>query len=181
MAHIGKLPPVHRYITGHDETGTSILLNTVPEKVEFKELPDGIAAFGLPYTTSSLPANLSAETDIAAYQQSLIKPPGLIISNGTVVRYVDMPPGVTSPMHRTVSLDYGVVLEGEVELILEKVDGGEKKVLKRGDLCVQRATLHAWRNVSQTEWARMLYILQPCTGLDVTEDLDTIQGVPASS
>jgi len=72
------------------------------------------------------------------------------------MRMVDMPPGALSPMHRTVSLDYGVVLKGEIELIL---DSGEKRLMRQGDLSVQRGTMHAWRNTSSTEWARMLYIL----------------------
>ncbi len=61
-----------------------------------------------------------------------------------------MMPGATSPMHRTVSLDYGVVLEGEVELVL---DSGEVRLLKRGHVAVQRGTNHAWRNASKSEWA----------------------------
>ena len=94
-----------------------------------------------------------------------------------------MSPGLTSPMHRTVSLDYGVVVEGEVELIL---DSGETRILKRGDVCVQRATMHAWRNLSQTEWARMLDILQPTQALEISgvllkEDLGTMTGVRNSS
>lgn len=80
-----------------------------------------------------------------------------MIPGGTVLRLVDMPPGGQSPMHRTVSLDYGVVLDGSVELIL---DSGEKRVMERGDMSVQRGTIHAWRNMSDTAWARMLYILQ---------------------
>ena len=75
-----------------------------------------------------------------------------------------MRPGATSPMHRTVSLDYGVVLEGEVELVL---DSGEKRLMKRGDLSIQRGTIHEWRNTSQTEWARMLYILQEAHPLEI--------------
>lgn len=47
-------------------------------------------------------------------------------------------------MHRTTSLDYGIVLEGEVELIL---DSGERRAMKAGDIAVQRATMHAWRNM----------------------------------
>lgn len=74
-----------------------------------------------------------------------------------MLRIVDMNPGATSPMHRTISLDYGVVLEGEVELIL---DSGESRLLRRGDVAVQRGTNHAWRNVSERTWARMLYVLQ---------------------
>jgi quercetin dioxygenase-like cupin family protein len=53
-----------------------------------------------------------------------------------------MPPGLISPMHRTTSLDYGVLLEGEIELIL---DSGEKKLMKRGDVSIQRGTMHLWR------------------------------------
>lgn len=48
-----------------------------------------------------------------------------------------MGPGLTSPMHRTVSLDYGVVLEGEVYLVL---DSGEERLMRRGDISVQRGT-----------------------------------------
>ena len=67
-----------------------------------------------------------------------------------------MAPGHISPMHQTVSLDYGVVLEGEVKLVL---DSSEEQVLKRGDIVVQRLTNHAWQNASSTEWARMLFVL----------------------
>jgi len=85
-------------------------------------------------------------------------------------------------MHRTVSLDYGVVLEGEVELVL---DSGETRVLRRGDVAVQRATAHAWRNVSATQWARMLFVLVPCAevvvgGRRVGEELGGMEGVRGS-
>lgn len=87
-------------------------------------------------------------------------------------------------MHRTTSLDYGVVLEGEVELIL---DGGEKRVMKRGDICVQRGTNHAWRNCSETEWSRMLYVLTEALpveledGKKLEEDLGGMVGVRKST
>lgn len=94
-----------------------------------------------------------------------------------------MEPGLTSPMHRTTSLDYGVVLEGEVELIL---DSGETRLLKRGDTCVQRVTNHAWRNTSKTQWARMLYVLveakpiQLENGKLLEEELGDMPGVRKS-
>jgi quercetin dioxygenase-like cupin family protein len=75
-----------------------------------------------------------------------------------------MPPGALSPMHRTISLDYGVVLEGEIDLIL---DSGESRHMKRGDISIQRGTNHAWRNRSSTSWARMLYVLQPAEAIVV--------------
>ena len=44
---------------------------------------------------------------------------------------------------------------GEVELIL---DSGETRIMKPGDVAVQRATIHAWRNTSKTEWSRMAFV-----------------------
>jgi len=95
----------------------------------------------------------------------------------------DMEAGHVSPMHRTVSLDYGIVLEGEVELIL---DSGETRAMKRGDVAIQRGTCHAWRNMSDTEPARMIYVLMPSKPLEVAgqslgEDLETMVGVRNST
>ena len=67
-------------------------------------------------------------------------------------------------MHRTQSLDYGIVLEGEVEMWL---DDGTKQVMRRGDVAVQRGTSHGWRNTSETEWGRMFFVLQDCGKVEV--------------
>lgn len=125
---------------------------------------------------------------VRTYENYLSDLPGITISTGTVLRIVDMMPGALSPMHRTVSIDYGVVLEGEVELIL---NSGEKRVMKRGDVSIQRGTNHAWRNVTKAEgggnggWARMMYVLLPVEKLEVGgkvlgEDTGTIPGVRSS-
>lgn len=76
--------------------------------------------------------------------------------NGTVLRMIDFAPDVESPMHRALSVDYGVVLEGELEISL---DSGEKRIMRRGDCCVQRGTAHKWANRSKTEPARALFVL----------------------
>ena len=86
-------------------------------------------------------------------------------------------------MHRTVSLDYGVVIYGEMELVL---DSGETRVMKVGDVAVQRGTNHAWRNTSDTKWARMMYVLQPSLPIEINgkpldEDLGSMEGVRSSS
>jgi quercetin dioxygenase-like cupin family protein len=75
------------------------------------------------------------------------------------------------------------VIEGEIELIL---DSGERRKMIAGDIAIQRGTMHAWRNMSDTNWARMLYILQPSKPLQIggeklVEDLETMQGVRAST
>ncbi|KAF3389465.1 hypothetical protein F1880_004437 [Penicillium rolfsii] len=158
-----QLPPQNRFITTHNEDGKAVFSNQLPDAMP-KQLFNGVP-FGLAYTSNEFPAQLSADADLAKYEANLSKPPGLVINTGTVCRIVDFGPHVESPMHRTVSLDYGVVLEGEVELIL---DSGEKRVLKRGDVAVQRATNHAWRNVTPDHGcARMLYVLTPSEPVQV--------------
>jgi len=96
---------------------------------------------------------------------------------------VDFAPGFDCMMHRTQSLDFGVVLEGTIELVL---DSGETKIMERGDVAVQRATMHAWRNPSETQWARMMFVLQDCEKVELDgqvlkEDLGRgTEGLPAS-
>ncbi|TKA27881.1 hypothetical protein B0A54_16923 [Friedmanniomyces endolithicus] len=84
---------------------------------------------------------MNEDKDLQGYASFLSTPPALIIPGGTVFRVVDFAPGCLSAMHRTVSCDFGEVLEGEVELVL---DSGEIRLLKRGDVTVQRGTNHAW-------------------------------------
>ncbi|KAK0108102.1 hypothetical protein ONS95_002923 [Cadophora gregata] len=98
---------------------------------------------------------------------------------GTVLRYVDFAPSKDPYMHRTESIDYGVVLEGVLELIL---DSGETRIMKRGDVCVQRGTMHAWKNITENDgWARMLFTLISAEkvvvgGQGLGEDLPAMTG-----
>lgn len=146
----------NRFITDHDENGLAIFNTSVPEPIPGQTVECG-DTFYLTYTTSQTPVDFSDKGDIAAYSELLASPPGIVLPGGSVCRIADIRPGGISPMHRTVSIDYGVVLEGEIELVL---DSGELRVMKRGDVSVQRGTNHLWKNRSQTEWARMLYVLQ---------------------
>jgi quercetin dioxygenase-like cupin family protein len=66
---------------------------------------------------------------------------------GTIVHVIDMPPGSVAPMHRTRTIDYGVVLDGEVDL---ELDDGSVVTMRRGDVVVQRGTAHAWHNRSSS-------------------------------
>ncbi|KFA68139.1 hypothetical protein S40285_09078 [Stachybotrys chlorohalonatus IBT 40285] len=182
MALQGLLSHPKRYITTHNEEGRAIIHRSFAPEAPFYELTPKDAEFAQCYVTQGFPVKLGEEADLDVYRGFLSSPPGLVVAQGTVLRYVDMPPGAISPMHRTVSLDYGVVLEGYVELIL---DSGETRILARGDVCIQRGTMHSWRNTSKTEWARMLYILQPINPIEhngqvLTEDYGNMQGVKAS-
>lgn len=176
------LPSINRFITTHNAQGQATFSDAVPEQLSWNQLPNG-AEFSLGYATEQYPVDFNGEKDVSTYQSYLQTPPGLTIPGGTVLRFVDVGPQTTSPMHRTVSLDYGVVLEGEVELLL---DSGESRSMKRGDVAIQRGTNHAWRNPSATNWARMMYVLQESKpvqleGRALGEDYGVgMDGVPSS-
>lgn len=176
------LPSIHRYITTHDDHGKAVFHTSIPERLPL-DPTDQTARFGLGYVTDKSPVDFTGEVDLATYQKYQAKPPGIVIPGGTVLRIVDIAPGQTSPMHRTVSLDYGVVLEGVVELIL---DSGEVRTMNRGDVAVQRGTMHAWRNAAGGDrWARMLYVLQESKPIEVEggklgEDYGGMKGVRPS-
>ena len=171
-----------QFSTDHNEEGKAIFSKKVPEPLDWQTLPDG-AKFSLGYATNKYPVDLNNGADISRYEQYQKELPGITIPGGTVLRLVDVLPGALSPMHRTVSLDYGVVLEGEVELVL---DSGEVRLLKRGDIAIQRGTNHAWRNASKTNPARMLYVLQEALPLEIggkklEEDYGGMSGVKPSN
>ncbi|PNS18791.1 hypothetical protein CAC42_5330 [Sphaceloma murrayae] len=164
------LRKLHRYITDHTEDGKAVISKRFPAELPLTTIPSKQVEFGLQYSTTSFPAKLDG-SDLDTYAQHLKSGPGIAISNGSVIRTVTMAPGHISPMHRTISLDYGIVIEGEVELVL---DSGDTQLLGRGDSVIQRATNHAWRNPSKTEWARMVFVLtgseKPVVGGKVLEE-----------
>lgn len=129
------LPAVQRVVTGHDANGRAIFKSEdlAPTKI----IPSGDAAFLLIWTTATVPADNNDETD------GRERDAGLTLDQGSVIRIVDMLPGKESPMHRTNSIDYGIVLNGEIEL---ELDDGCTKTVREGGIIVQRGTMHRWRN-----------------------------------
>lgn len=79
---------------------------------------------------------------------------------------IDFGPGIESPMHRAISVDYGVVIEGVFELTL---DSGETRIMRPGDVSIQRGTSHKWKNLSGngTMPGRVLWVLLGCTDIVV--------------
>ena len=146
-----------RYITTHDADGKARFSSAIPEPAPVRKVLGGEMEFSLMYTTEGFPISMKNDADMATYEGHIATPPAITIPGGTVCRTVDFPPAYMSPMHRTPSCDFGIVVEGEVELVL---DSGETRLMKRGDVAVQRGTNHAWRNTSGNEWARMVYVLQ---------------------
>ncbi len=66
---------------------------------------------------------------------------GTTLDNGTVFRILELQPGNTPRVHRTDSLDYAVIMSGEIDMELES---GSITHLKAGDVIVQRGTVHNW-------------------------------------
>lgn len=141
------LPPVQRVITGHDSAGRAIFKSE--DVTPTRTIPTGDAAFLLVWTTATVPADNNDEID------GRDRAAGLTLEGGSVIRIVDMLPGKESPMHRTNSIDYGIVLEGEIEL---ELDDGAKKTIRQGGIIIQRGTIHLWRNTTDKP-CRIAFIL----------------------
>jgi quercetin dioxygenase-like cupin family protein len=153
MTHVS--PPYRRVVTGHDAAGRAVFKSDdtfVPQVI-----PTGDAAFSLVWTAPTLPVDNDDETD------GRTRSAGLTLHGGSVIRVVDMLPGGVSPMHRTNSLDYGIVLSGEVEL---ELDDGATKTAGPGTIIVQRGTIHLWRNTG-TVPCRIVFVLTEATPVHV--------------
>ncbi|KAE8153040.1 hypothetical protein BDV25DRAFT_45091 [Aspergillus avenaceus] len=176
-SHTSDLRQPTAHITAHDASGKAIVRSS--DDFAWQRFDDDKMAFSVLYTTSKFPANLNNEADIQSHQATMSGGLGLVNPNGTVFRCVDFAPGYHAIMHRTKSLDYGILIEGQIEMVL---DSGDIRLMKRGDVAVQRGTMHQWRNPSQTEWARMMFVLQDSNTEDVGgEDLGPgLEGLPPS-
>jgi quercetin dioxygenase-like cupin family protein len=141
------LPAVQRVVTGHDAAGRAVFKSE--DLSPTRMIPSGDASFLLVWTTETVPADNNDETD------GRLREAGLTLNQGSVIRVVDMLPGKASPMHRTNSIDYGIVLQGEIELELED---GAKRTVRQGGIVVQRGTSHLWHNTTDRV-CRIAFIL----------------------
>lgn len=151
-----------RIVTGHDTSGKSVVVSDGPTP---KTLDVGTAAFHELWITSRTPVQIAATEAEPTSRPVRVPPP----SSGVIVRFTEMAPGAESPMHRTETLDVGVVLEGETWLLLD--DGSETRV-GVGDAVVQRGTNHAWANRSDKP-VRMVFVL---IDGEITDDLRSATG-----
>jgi quercetin dioxygenase-like cupin family protein len=125
---------LRRVVTGHDDEGRAI--------VAIDEICDNVTsrrpnhASCVVWSTGSFPADNADKTDGAKRAVATTDP------GGTVFRVVQYEPGVAPRNHRTESLDYAVVLSGEIDMELD----GSVVHLRAGDVLVQRGTVHNWVN-----------------------------------
>jgi naringenin degradation protein FdeH len=170
------LKPIRRVVTGHDAQGRSIIAGDAPSPntIAISESPP----FGMTdlWVTHGAPADHAVSGDPAARKIVLEPPP-----RGTIFRVVEFPPDAQIAgtfdrvaafeaigarealdpsaarhpgMHRTHSVDYAIVLAGEIWAVM---DVGET-LLRAGDCLVQRGTNHAWSNRG-TETCLVAFIL----------------------
>jgi len=127
-------PQLRRIVTGHDADGKSIVAIDGPA-----------TQFGAYWQTEGAPADNRTTGDAAQAVRSLEPATG-----GSIFRYAVIPPEDPSiprekrdpGMHKTRTIDYVILLSGEVTLLLDR---GEVN-LKPFDVVVQRGTNHAWIN-----------------------------------
>jgi mannose-6-phosphate isomerase-like protein (cupin superfamily) len=175
---------LRRIVTGHDERGRAVIVadGTPPHTV--RRDSTGTVSWPL-WVADETPASLHGNHDRGVPSPGIAPPIG-----GSVFRIVDFPPvadeaalapalmatamgaehapGGHPPrhplMHRTRTLDYGVVLSGEIDMLL---DDSEVR-LRAGDVIVQRGTNHAWVNRG-SEPCRIAFVLidaRPVEGAD---------------
>jgi mannose-6-phosphate isomerase-like protein (cupin superfamily) len=159
------LSPIRRVVTGKDASGKAIaMIDAVATTVHRRE-ELGVTNTLL-WVTDSVPADLSNREDTSNRKIGVVPPPG-----GTIFRVIEFAPerelkadyetrlrifqglglapeghSCEKPrdptMHRTKTIDYALILSGEIDMLLD-----ESEIhLKAGDVVVQRGTNHAWVN-----------------------------------
>lgn len=173
-------PQIHRVVTGHDDRGHAVILidDVAPNAFYSSTIPGFGAA--VPWLSRE-PVDHTSDVDPVGPGSPTPTFPG---KGETVFRIAEFPPDSAYPdgaeetifdeidgraeaqdgakhsggkhfwFHRTDSLDYAIVLEGEITLL---VDEGEA-TLKAGDVAIQRATSHAWSNRTD-HVARVAFVL----------------------
>jgi mannose-6-phosphate isomerase-like protein (cupin superfamily) len=157
------LKPIRRVVTGHDAHGKSVILSDGPSP-HVLTIPN-VPTFGMTnlWVTDGTPADNTGSRDGAA-RPVVLEPP----AGGTIFRVVEFPPDRTLAgfdrtaafesmgaghamdrdatrhpgMHKTATVDYAIVLSGEIWAVLDEAE----TLLKTGDVLVQRGTNHAWSN-----------------------------------
>jgi len=138
-----------RVVTGHDASGRSVVLSDRPAP---RVLEIGGSTFYEMWSSEGMPVPLGAEQDGEPTDRPLTVPPG---QGATNVRIIDCEAGSRTPMHRTETLDYGIVVAGSCTL---ELDDGSRTELSSGDVVIQRGTNHAWL-VTGDQPARLCFVL----------------------
>lgn len=126
---------VRRVVTGHDKNGKAIVEIDAVSPVT--KIPRPGAEYAEIWMSEGFPISNDK------FEDPIQKIKSTSLDGGTVFRVVKFDPGVTPRNHRTDSLDYGIVMQGEIHM---ELDNGVVVPIKAGDVIVQRGTIHNWVN-----------------------------------
>jgi quercetin dioxygenase-like cupin family protein len=154
---------IRRIVTGHDADGRAIVAIDEISKNLSSNRPGATAC--VVWTTQSFPVDNTGGTDEGLRQV------GTTLNDGTVFRVIEFAPGVASRVHRTDSIDYAVVMSGEIDMELDD----SIVHLRAGDVLVQRGTIHNWINRG-TEPCVMAFVLIDAKPVEVSGKLLPAQG-----
>jgi quercetin dioxygenase-like cupin family protein len=151
-------PAIRRIVTGHDSSNVTTVISDGPATNAKYPAPGTVST--LIWSTDRTPADIAIGKDIEDMGARILgtAPPAM----GSRFTVIDFPPGNTPHMHRTESIDYIIVLEGEIEM---DMDNSTIK-MKAGDIMVQRGTNHAWANRSNAR-ARVAFVLMDAVPLGI--------------
>jgi quercetin dioxygenase-like cupin family protein len=142
--------PIRRVVTGHDANNVAKVLIDAP--ATNSKYPDSGVVSTLMWCTDGAPAAIPIGESIEDMGARIMGTPPS--PNGTRFAVIDFPPGNDPHMHRTETVDYVIVIEGEIEM---DMDNSTVK-LKQGDVMIQRGTNHAWANRGDKP-ARLAFVL----------------------
>lgn len=162
---------IRRVVTGHDENGTAIIARDgIAANVRVRAA-NGLTSTLL-WTEDATPSDNSGDADKADREIGVAPPAGGSVfriveftpdddsvSNAEMKRELGLDPDSGGPvrhpgMHKTRSVDYGIVISGEIDMLVDE----DEVRLKAGDVVVQRGTNHAWANRG-TEPCRIAFVL----------------------
>lgn len=126
---------IRRVVTDHDAQGKSV--------VKFDEITTNIVSRRPGHSSTVIWSHSETPVDNQEEGDAGLRNVADCAANGAIFRVVEYAPGVSPRMHRTQTVDYAVVMAGEIFMVL---DGGKEVHLKQGDVIVQRGTVHDWIN-----------------------------------
>jgi quercetin dioxygenase-like cupin family protein len=127
---------VRRVVTGHDKNGKAV--------VAIDEVSRDVVSFRPGATVANIWSSAGFPVDNTGAADAAKEITATTRDGGTVFRVIEFAPGVAPRNHRTNSIDYAVVLSGEIDMEMD----GTIVTLRAGDVLVQRGTIHDWINRS---------------------------------
>ena len=125
---------VRRVVTSHDKDGKAV--------VAIDEVSKDVVSFRPGATIANIWSSAGFPVDNEGAKDTAKEITATTRDGGTVFRVIEYAPGVTPRNHRTNSIDYAVVLSGQIDMELDD----QMVTLRAGDVLVQRGTIHNWVN-----------------------------------